>query len=498
MPEAQNSELRNTFESMKLGKLLERVNCISIQANPDTEIGSVCYDSRKAEKNCLFVAVKGLHSDGSRFIPNVMEKGCAVAVCEDLPGCDCPYVLVPDAREALAMISCAFYDYPAEKMKIIGITGTSGKTTSTNLIKHILETHTGKPVGLVGTNGNMIGREFIHTEYTTPESCELQELFARMVSAGCEYAIMEVSSHSLAMKRVAGIHYSTAAFTNLSQDHLDFHNTMHEYASVKRTLFSVCDRACINMDDEWSMFMLEGISCPVMKTSATDSSVSLWATNITAATDGVVFDAVFGSENAEICLHIPGMFSVYNALTAVSVCMAEGLSLQECADALFSADGVKGRMESVLTDGDYSVIIDYSHKPDALEKVLKTLRPVTKGRLICLFGCGGDRDRAKRPIMGRVAAENADIVIVTSDNPRTEDPEAIIAEILPGLQDLSTQYEVVCDRIKAIHRAIDMANAGDVILLAGKGHEDYQVIGTVKHHMDEREIVADYLKIRKP
>lgn len=481
---------------MKLTRLTEKLNILSFNADSETEISSVCYDSRKACEGCLFVAIKGLTSDGHRYIPDVAAKGCAAVICEEKPSCDIPYVLVEDSRKALALVSCAFYNYPADKMHVIGVTGTSGKTTSTNLIKHILE-RSGEKVGLVGTNGNMIGSEMLHAEYTTPESLELQELFAKMVEAGCGYAVMEVSSHSIYMDRIAGIQYSTALFTNLSQDHLDFHKTMEEYASVKRRLFSVCDKCSINLDDEWSPFMLESLSVPVISTSVTDEKATLYAKNLKLTASSVEFTAVYGGEELPVHLAIPGMFSVYNALTAIAACLSEGISLKDCALGLASAAGVKGRVENVPTDGDYSIIIDYSHKPDPLEKVLKTLREVTKGRLICLFGCGGDRDRVKRPIMASIAAENSDYVIVTTDNPRTEEPQEIIDEILTGMEGKTTPYDVVVDRIEAIHHAIDIAQNGDVILLAGKGHEDYQVIGHEKIHMDEREIVSQYLEERK-
>ncbi len=478
---------------MKLCQLLEKVKIQFTNADLEMDISGICYDSRKAMPGYVFVAVKGIHVDGNRFIESAVGAGCKVVICEEVPQISCSYVQVSDARKALAAISCAFYDYPAGKMKVIGITGTSGKTTTTHLVKHIIEATTGEKVGLVGTNGNMIGDEFVHTEYTTPESLELQELFSRMVAADCTYAVMEVSSHSLCLDRVYGIPFATAAFTNLSQDHLDFHGTMEEYARQKKKLFSMCKRSCFNLDDRWSAFLMDNISCPILTTSAEDEKASLLAEDIILDSKGVSFTVRYCEETEQISLAIPGGFSVYNALTAISVCLSEGLSLKSCAEALKSASGVKGRVEAVPTDGDYSIIIDYSHKPDALEKVLLTLRPITRGRLICLFGCGGDRDKLKRPIMAEVAADHSDYVIVTSDNPRTEDPDEIISEIVRGFEGKNTPFETECDRITAIHRAIDMVQPGDVILLAGKGHEDYQVIGHEKHDMDERKIVSEYL-----
>lgn len=482
---------------MKLGQLLKDIDILACTADLDTEISGISYDSRKTRPGDLFVAVKGFQADGHRFIPKAMELGAAVVLCQDIPQGDVPYVQIDDCRRGLALASREFYGNPAAEMKIIGFTGTSGKTSSTHIMKHVLETVCDAKVGLIGTNGNMIGDEHIHSEFTTPESLELHALFRRMADAGCSHVVMEVSSHSLALQRVAGINFDVAVFTNLSQDHLDLHGTMDEYAAEKRKIFAQCSLGCINGDDAQANFMAEGAACPMMLYSAERSDVQLFAKDIRLSATGVRFAAVYGGEIAITKLAIPGMFSVHNALGVMAASLSLGLALSDVADAIGTALGVKGRMESVPTDGDYSIIIDYSHKPDALENVLKTLRPVTKGRLMVLFGCGGDRDRGKRPIMGSIAADNSDFVIVTSDNPRTEEPLAIIAEIVPGVKDRGTAYKVIPDRIEAIGWAIDNAAPGDVILLAGKGHEDYQIIGHEKIHMDEREIVADFLEKRK-
>ena len=479
---------------MKLKSLTENLSVIKSTADPESEISGIAYDSRAVCPGYTFVAIRGLQTDGHNYIPNAVKAGAAVIICEEVPAEDIPFIQVENSRLALSLISAAWFRYPAREMKLIGVTGTSGKTTTTHLIKHILEEAENAKVGLVGTNGNRIGRELIHTEFTTPESLELQGLFRRMADEGCSYAVMEVSSHSLAMDRVGGLRFDVAAFTNLTQDHLDLHKTMEEYAAAKHRLFLMCDIACMNLDDPYVSTMMQGISCPCLTTSVADPGADLFADQVSLTEQGVSFLAVYGEERIPVTLAIPGMFSVHNALTALSVCMAAGIPLSKAAAALATAKGVKGRVETVPTGKDYTILIDYSHKPDALENVLRTLRPVTKGRLITLFGCGGDRDRQKRPIMGKVAAEFSDFVIVTSDNPRTEDPDAIIAEIVEGLKDASTPYHVLTDRIDAIHYAIDNASPGDVILLAGKGHEDYQIVGHEKHHMDEREIVADYLK----
>ena len=481
---------------MRLSELLQDIEILSATADMNKEITGVCYDSRKVKPGDLFVAVKGFSSDGHRFIPTAVEKGAAAVLCEDIPADAAPYVQIADCRLGLALASRNFYGNPAGEMTVIGITGTSGKTTSSYLIRHMLEEKLGAKVGLIGTNGNMIGDEHIHSEFTTPESLELQQLFRRMADSGCTHVVMEVSSHSLVLERVAGIRFDVALYTNLSQDHLDFHHTMEEYAAAKKKIFSVCSTACVNADDAWCDFMTGDAACPILS-FAVDKEADLRAEDVRLSASGVCFEACLGEERAETSLAIPGLFSVHNALGVMAVGLVLGLSLEDCADAMRTAKGVKGRLESVPTDGDYDIIIDYSHKPDALENVLNTLRPVTRGRLIVLFGCGGDRDRLKRPIMGAIAAEKADLCIVTSDNPRTEEPETIIDEIMEGVRGKSAQILRICDREEAIRAAIDNARDGDVILLAGKGHEDYQIVGHEKHHMDEREIVADYLKMRK-
>ena len=481
---------------MKLAQLLEHLDILESTADPELEISGISYDSRKTKPGDLFVAIKGFEADGHRFIPKAVQNGAAAVLCEDAPTDGTPYVKVSDCRYGLAIASREFYGNPAARMKVVGFTGTSGKTSSTYILKHVLEAELGAKVGLIGTNGNMIGDRLLHTEHTTPESLELHELFKQMADEGCTHVVMEVSSHSLELRRVAGIDYDVAVFTNLSQDHLDLHGTMDAYAAAKKKLFSQCKTGWVNIDDERGAFMMEGERCPMLRYSARQDA-ELKASDISLSADGVSFTAAYNGESVPVKLAIPGMFSVYNALGVMAACLSLGMSLSQTADGISSASGVKGRMEPVPTDGDYSVIIDYSHKPDALEKALKALRPVTRGRLIVLFGCGGDRDRGKRPIMGRVAAENADLVIVTSDNPRTEEPMDIINEILPGLENSQTPCKMICDRPEAIRWAIDNARSGDVILLAGKGHEDYQIIGHEKHHMDEREIVRDFLEKRK-
>jgi len=482
---------------MKLKELLEGIAVLEMTADPDTDISGLSYDSRTTRPGDLFFAIRGFQTDGHKYIPKAVELGADVILCETAPEQDIPYVRVENARYALAVCSAAFFGHPSKQMKMIGMTGTNGKTTTSYLIKHMLEMDPSNKVGLIGTNGNMIGEEFIHSERTTPESFELQKLFAEMLEKGCTHVVMEVSSHSLVLDRVAGIHFDTAIYTNLTQDHLDFHGTMENYADAKKMLFSMCDCACINEDDPWSGYMQEGCTAPRMiRFSREKEDCELYATEMELTAKGVRFCFHWEGKAYETKLAIPGLFSVSNALGTIAAGLSLGVSPERCAEAICGSVGVKGRVEVVPTDGDYSILIDYAHTPDALENVLKTVKPLAKGRVIALFGCGGDRDRKKRPMMGRIAASIADICLVTSDNPRTEDPMAIIEEILPGMEGFDTEIQVICDRIEAIHWAIDHACEGDVILLAGKGHEDYQEINHVKHHMDEREIVADYLKKR--
>ena len=479
---------------MKLRELLKDIPVLECTADLETEITAICYDSRKAEPGCLFVAVTGFAADGNRFIPMALEKGAAAVVTAKKPEQDIPYILVESDRLALAMLGCNFYGHPAKSMTMIGVTGTNGKTSSTLLLKQVLEKTLGARVGLIGTMANMIGEKTIPTERTTPESLDLQALFARMRDGGCTHVIMEVSSHAITLERIGGVHFDVAAFTNLTEDHLDFHKTMDAYCDAKAELFRRCDRAVINADDSYAGRILAAAACPVLTTSVTTKE-GLHAENVELHAEGISFTAVYGEERASVKLPIPGRFTVYNALTVLGVACQLGISLSDCAEALKTAKGVKGRVEVVPTPGTpYSVLVDYAHTPDGLENVLRSVRDFCRGRLICVFGCGGDRDPLKRPIMGRIGVELSDIAVITSDNPRTEPPMAIIEDILKGVNQENGEYIVIEDRRRAIRYAMDIAEKNDIIVLAGKGHETYQDIGGQKHHLDEREEVAAHLK----
>ena len=482
---------------MKLLELLKGIPVLESNVSMDLEIDHVAHDSRRVERGGLFVAITGFAADGNRFIPMALEKGAAVIVTAKKPEGEVPFVLVPSDRQALALIGCNFFGHPAEKMKMVGVTGTNGKTSVTLLLKHVLERVLGAKVGLIGTTANMIGDEVIPTERTTPESFELQALFARMLAAGCTHVVMEVSSHAIALDRVAGVRFDAAAFTNLTEDHLDFHGTMDHYCDTKAELFRRCRRGVINADDSYARRFLDAASCRVL-TTAVSGDGDLLAQDIRLHADGVCFTAVLGDEEVWVRLGIPGKFTVYNALTVLGLAVCLGISLTRAAAALADAPGVKGRVEVVPTRGtDYTVLIDYAHTPDGLENVLSSVRGFCRGRVIAVFGCGGDRDPIKRPIMGEIGARLSDIAIITSDNPRTEDPEAIIRDITPGADRAGKSYEVVVDRRAAIRRAMELAEKDDIIVLAGKGHETYQEIMGVKYHMDERELVAELLEEKR-
>ena len=481
---------------MKLKDVLKGLEILSANVDLEQEIRDVSYDSRKTKPGDLFVAMTGFATDGHAYIEKAVAAGAAAVLCQKLPEGEVPYVQVTDSRRGLAVVGANFFGHPAEKMTMIAVTGTNGKTTTTYLLKAILEQALGAKVGLIGTNQNMIGDEVIPTERTTPESFEVQKLFARMRDAGCSHVVMEVSSHALALDRVYGVPYAVGIFTNLTQDHLDFHETMEAYCDAKAVLFRSCGTGVCNADDPWTGRLLKEADCKKFF-YAKDADADLRAEEIVLESDHVAFTAVTAAERVPVRVNIPGGFMVYNTLDVMGAALALGISLEQSAAVLAGVSPVKGRVEVVPTPGkDYTVLIDYAHSPDGMVNVLSSVKGFAKGRTIALFGCGGDRDRTKRPKMGAVAAEIADLVVVTTDNPRTEKPADIIADILPGLEGFDTPHVVVEDRVEAIHWAMDHAEAGDVIVLCGKGHETYQEINHVKHHMDEREIVADYLNTK--
>lgn len=474
---------------MTLSKLLENVNISNIQGNIDTKVSGIAFNSAEVKPGDVFVCISGFKTDGHKFAQDALEKGAVAVVAEkEIDGTAATVVLVENTRLALANMAAVFYDYPYKSFRLIGVTGTNGKTTTTYLLKSILENR-GKKVGLIGTNQNMVGDEVIPSHHTTPDSLELMKLFRYMADEGAEYVVMEVSSHSLALDRVAACEFDVGAFTNVTQDHLDFHKTMEEYIAAKSRLFGMCRVGVLNADDVACTQMEKACSCDIIKYS-TEKYDGMFAENIEYNADGVVFDLNYKKEKVKIQLAIPGKFSVYNALTAAGCSVALGFSLRDVAEGLKAAKGVKGRIEVVKTNTDYTVIIDYAHTPDGLLNILNAIHGFAKGRIITLFGCGGDRDRTKRPKMGKIAGELSDFCIVTSDNPRSEEPSEIIKDILVGIDETNCEYKVIENRFEAIEYVLDHAKIDDIILLAGKGHETYQILKDRTIVFDEREIVS--------
>lgn len=461
----------------------------------DTEITYVTDDTRKVIPGSLFICVKGGSFDGHTAAAEMIEKGAAAVVCERDLGLGEKQIITSNSRKLYGEICSAWFGHPEKKLRMIGVTGTNGKTTITNIIKHILMS-TGHKTGLVGTIQNEIGNEVIHTENTTPMAFDFMALLAKMVEEGCEYVVMEVSSFGLCQYRIGSSYFSTAVFTNLTQDHLDYHKDMENYYQAKKMLFDICDRAVINSDDEYGKRLLTEVNCEKYAFSV-ESPCDIYADNISIRSTGSSFTfEKSGSGKLQVSSNIPGMFNVSNLTAAISVCILEGIPEADILSAVSSYNGVKGRCEIIPTGRDFTVICDYAHTPDAVENILKSVKEYTDGRLICLFGCGGNRDAAKRPKMAAAAAKYADRLIVTSDNPRNEEPEEIISDILKGLENTDIPYDVVVDRREAIYYGLQIAEKGDIIVLAGKGHEDYQILAGMKHiHFDEREIVAEGLAL---
>ncbi|MCR5207623.1 MAG: UDP-N-acetylmuramoyl-L-alanyl-D-glutamate--2,6-diaminopimelate ligase [Eubacterium sp.] len=473
---------------MKLSELLKGIEVKN--GYTDKEIADVCSDSRLIDKDYLFICIKGATFDGHSVAAEMLEKGAAAVVTErDLRLEN--QIIVDNTREALSPICANFYGNPAEKLKLIGLTGTNGKTTTAFLVKQILES-LGKKVGLIGTVQNMVCDEVYPAHYTTPDPHELQSLFAKMVEAGCEYCVMEVSSQALAQGRVSSVDFLVGAFTNLTQDHLDYHKTFENYFEAKRLLFKRSKIAVINADDEYGLRITEGLSCKNYTYGVKNHNVDYCARNLNFSAKGVTYELVCDTIGRVNC-PIPGRFSVYNSLCAAAVVLSLGFDFKDVVVAVSGCKGVKGRIEVVPTDTDFTVIIDYAHSPDGLQNIISSLREIAQGRIVTLFGCGGDRDKTKRPIMGNIAASLSDFCVVTSDNPRSENPSEIINDILEGMKDTQTPYKVIENRKEAIFWAVNNAEKDDIILLAGKGHETYQILPTGTIHFDEREAVAEAL-----
>ncbi len=469
-------------------KLINLIECNKALA--ETDVTGITCDSRQVKSGFVFVCINGAKSDGHDYAEKALENGAAAIIAERDLGLEIQ-IVVPDTHAAYADLCAKWFGNPAESLKLLGVTGTNGKTSVTYMMKKILE-NAGYKVGLIGTIQNMIGDEIIAAHNTTPNAYELNSLFALMKAKGCTYVIMEVSSHALDQSRVYRLNFEAAMFTNLTQDHLDYHITMENYLATKKKLFGMCKTAIINSDDQYSCELTKGLDCKIITYSLGDSS-TYSAKGVNYRPASVDYEFVSDSEIGHIKVNTGGKFTVYNSLCAAACAVEIGIPLSAAASALSELQGVKGRAEAVPTGRDFTVIIDYAHTPDGLKNILTTFRECKKNRLISVFGCGGDRDKTKRPIMGNIAAHFSDYAIVTSDNPRTENPTAIIEDILEGMKGATIPVKVIENRIDAIKFAVSIAKKDDIIVLAGKGHETYQILNTGTIHLDEREVVAEAL-----
>ena len=479
---------------------LEIVSRIGDLAIPITGITD---DSRRVTPGTLFVAVKGERVDGHRFVEQVVRDGAAAVVIQGEPGgIDAPHVRVADSRRALGFLGAAYYGNPSAKLRMIGVTGTNGKTTITYLCRAVLES-AGCRAGLIGTVAYEIGSERIPAAHTTPGALDLQQLLGRMLDAQLDSVVMEVSSHALALDRTVGCEYDVAVFTNLTQDHLDFHRDMDEYFSAKLRLFTGLNdrgkkprtkRAILNLDDPRGAQIRQVVSVPVWTYGLT-MEADIRAEDVQLSVSGTTFSLVTPIGRARVQSRLVGEHNIYNTLAAIGVGLHEGIPLDTVCRGVASVRNVPGRFERVEAGQDFAVVVDYAHTEDALVRLLAAAQRLKTGRIITVFGCGGDRDRTKRPKMGRAAVEASDIVVLTSDNPRTEDPDAILRDVEAGIKDAlprvpHVRYRMIADRREAIYAAVREARTGDMVLIAGKGHEDYQIVGTTKHHFDDREVAT--------
>ncbi len=482
---------------MNLGRLLEGMEYSCLRGSTDIDVSGIAYDSRKVSPGGLFVCIKGASADGHAYIPQACAAGASAIVVQEDAGAPehVALIRVADTRLALARLSAAWFGHPAGRLKTIGVTGTKGKTTTTYMIKSILE-HAGYRVGLIGTIETVIGDEHVHATNTTPESYVVQEAFRKMADAGMDAVVMEVSSQGLMMHRVSGFTFDIGVFTNIEPDHIgpNEHVSFEEYLECKSRLFRQCRLGIVNADDAHVRELLEGASCEV-ETYGFSNGADLRASDMRLITGrgylGVAY-SLRGLLECGVEIHVPGKFSVYNSLAAIAACGRFGVPAEDMREALRDVQ-VRGRIEMVKVSDDFTLMIDYAHNAMALESLLETLREYGPGRLVCLFGCGGNRSKIRRYEMGEASGRLADLTIITSDNPRDEEPQAIIDDIKAGIAKTDGKYVEIPDRKEAIRYAIGHAMPGDVIVLAGKGHEDYQEIKGVKYHMDERELIAEVL-----
>lgn len=480
---------------MLVAQLIEGLEYVEMGGNvKEIEIKNIAYDSRKVMEGSLFVCIEGYKLDGHNYINDAISKGAAALITEkevEVPE-GFPFIRYNNTRKVLAELSAKFYGYPSRKLNLIGVTGTKGKTTTTFMIKSILE-QAGHKVGLLGTIANYVGDNIIEAQRTTPESLEIQEMFSDMVRQGVDTVVMEVSSHSLELYRVHACEFDVGVFTNLTQDHLDFHLNFENYFNAKAKLFDICKYGKTNADDEYGRRLIEMGKCP-MQSFGIELPADISAKEINVQPEGTTFTAQTPNGNINIHVPIPGKFSVYNSLSAISVCMNLNVSSDDIIKGLKNLK-VPGRAETVETKENYTVMVDYAHSPDSLKNILEAVKGYASGRIVSIFGCGGDRDRTKRPMMGRISGELADFTIITSDNPRSEEPETIISEIEEGIKETKGEYIILSDRREAIEYAIKNAIDRDIIVIAGKGHEPYQIFKDKTIHFDDREVAREAISM---
>lgn len=491
---------------MELKKILAGLEGVKVKGSLDLDINNLDSDSRNINDGDMFVAIKGFDVDGHEYIKEAIGNGAKVILAQididrkiikEIPD-DVTIILSENTRHALAICACNFYGNPSKKVKLIGITGTKGKTTTSFMTKAILEKE-GKKVGLIGTIACYIGSKKLEdNDRTTPESLKLQKIFKQMVDEGCEVIVMEVSSQSLKLHRVDGCVFDIAVFTNFSEDHISEkeHPDMEDYFNSKLKLFHMCKTGYVNADDLHTAKIPKMLPDNDISTYGIDNYCNLLAKDITITNSYVDFKVKLGQRNERVKTFIPGRFSVYNSLAAICVGLKLGCSAENIKEALLEVR-VPGRSELVDNKKDLTIMIDYAHSPESLENILNAVKSYTRGRVISVFGCGGDRDPGKRPIMGEISGRIADYTIITSDNPRTEDPEKIVNQIEEGIKKTNGKYECIVDRIEAIKSAIEMANKNDIVVLAGKGHETYQIIGHKKYPFDEKEIIKEIIDGQK-
>ncbi len=477
---------------MKLIDLFKNIS-VEIKGNENIEINNITIDSRQAKKGSLFVCIKGLNVDGHNYIEKAIENGCEAVVTEKDVNVNCTVCTVKSTRETLSFIASNLYNNPAKNLKLIGVTGTNGKTSSTYFISKILE-NAGKKVGVIGTTGVLINSKELDLKFltsTTPEAHELQEILKVMENEKVEYVVMEVTSQGLHQDRTKSLTFDVSIFTNLKQDHLDYHNTMEEYGTQKGKLFELSKKAIINSDDKYGNIMTKFCK-GLVKTYSIEKESNYKAQNIVYTAKNINFDLEINNKLENIEVNIPGRFTIYNVLGVISALIEIGINIDTIKEGLKQIQGVRGRIESVPNNKNLNVFIDYAHSPDALENVISAVKEFTSGKVITVFGCGGDRDRTKRPIMAEVASRLSDFCIVTSDNPRSEDPTKIVEEVATGIVD--NQFEMVVDRKEAIYRSIEMAKENDSVIIAGKGHETYQIFKDGTIDFDDREVAKEALE----